>query len=142
RCLAFGPAPPGRSPGFPGDASHGAGPGTNALTAFPSLTLIVVRTGEGLVPEPKDARDVFEAFHDQRVKLLFEPVLDAITDRPKSSSPQPLSPRAKGSGAAPYPASKVITGLAWVPRESIVRKARGSDNWPLTWADDDHQYTA
>jgi hypothetical protein len=26
--------------------------------------------------------------------------------------------------------------------ESIVRKAKGSDNWPLTWADDGHQYTA
>ena len=73
---------------------------------------------------------MFEAFHDQRVKILFEPLLDAITDRPKQS------------GAAPYPPSKAITGIAWAPKETIVRKAKGSDNWPLTWADDDHQYTA
>src|SRR5262249_34939212 len=28
------------------------------------------------------------------------------------------------------------------PKESIVRRANDSDNWPLTWADDGHQYTA
>ena len=27
------------------------------------------------------------------------------------------------------------------PKEAIIRKAKGSDNWPLTWADDGHQYT-
>ena len=30
----------------------------------------------------------------------------------------------------------------WAPASSIVRKARGSDNWPITWADDDNLYTA
>src|SRR5438105_1784049 len=42
----------------------------------------------------------------------------------------------------PYPPSKLITGIKWAPVSSIVRKARGSDNWPLTWADDDMQYGA
>ena len=28
------------------------------------------------------------------------------------------------------------------PGASIIRKAKGSDNWPITWADDDHLYTA
>lgn len=42
----------------------------------------------------------------------------------------------------PYPASRVITGVTWAPEETIVRKAQGSDNWPLTWADDDNLYTA
>lgn len=46
------------------------------------------------------------------------------------------------SPAPPYPASSVITGVAWAPREAIIRKAQGSDNWPLTWADDDNLYTA
>jgi hypothetical protein len=31
-------------------------------------------------PEPKNPGDVFAAFHDQRVKVLFEPIIDAITD--------------------------------------------------------------
>ena len=43
---------------------------------------------------------------------------------------------------APYPPSPVITGIDWAPKESIVRKAKGSDNWPMTWADDDNLYTA
>ena len=57
---------------------------------------------------------MFEAFHDARVKILFEPIIDAITDR---SRPMP--------GTAPYPPSKVITGIAWAPKETIVRKAKG-----------------
>jgi len=42
----------------------------------------------------------------------------------------------------PYPKSSVIKGIEWAPRERIVRKARGSDNWPITWANDDNLYTA
>ena len=40
------------------------------------------------------------------------------------------------------PASPVIKQIDWAPVESIIRKARGGDNWPLTWADDGHLYTA
>ncbi len=47
-----------------------------------------------------------------------------------------------GQAAAPYPPSPVIESIAWAPRETIVRRARGSDNWPLTWADDDALYGA
>jgi CubicO group peptidase (beta-lactamase class C family) len=120
----------GRYPKLPRDTYYGAGAGDQLLIVVPSLNLIVVRNGEALAPEPKDPRDVFEAYHDQRVKVLFEPIIDAITDRPKKSS------------AAPYPPSKTITDITWTPKESILRKAKGSDNWPLTWADDGHQYTA
>jgi CubicO group peptidase (beta-lactamase class C family) len=119
----------GRYPRLPRDTYYGAGAGDQLLIVVPSRNLIVVRTGETLAPEPKDARDVFEAFHDQRVKILFEPVLDAITGGERSEGP-------------PYPPSKAIAGITWAPKEAILRKARGSDNWPLTWADDDHQYTA
>jgi CubicO group peptidase (beta-lactamase class C family) len=120
----------GRYPRLPRDTYYGAGAGDQLLIVVPSLHLIVVRNGETLAPEPRNARDVFAAFHDQRVKILFEPVIAAITDSPKRT------------GAAPYPPSRAITGIAWAPRQTIVRKARGSDNWPLTWADDGHQYTA
>jgi hypothetical protein len=44
--------------------------------------------------------------------------------------------------AAPYPPSPAITGVEWAPASSIVRQARGGDNWPITWADDDNLYTA
>ncbi|MFP4055426.1 MAG: hypothetical protein ACLF0G_00980 [Candidatus Brocadiia bacterium] len=42
----------------------------------------------------------------------------------------------------PYPPSPLIEGIAWAPRETIVRLARGSDNWPTAWADDGALYAA
>ena len=39
-------------------------------------------------------------------------------------------------------ASPVIERIEWAPAHSILRFARGSDNWPVTWADDDALYTA
>jgi hypothetical protein len=43
--------------------------------------------------------------------------------------------------APPYPPSPVITGLDWAPAQTIVRRAKDGDNWPVTWADDDALYT-
>ena len=42
---------------------------------------------------------------------------------------------------APYPTSDFITAVDfnWSTR---VKLAPGSDNWPITWSDDDHQYTS
>ena len=74
----------GRYPKLPKDTYYGAGAGDQLLIVVPSRNLIVVRFGEALAPEPKDAKDVFEVFHDQRVKLLFEPLLD--------DSPTPCKP--------------------------------------------------
>jgi hypothetical protein len=73
----------GRYPKLPRDTYYGAGAGDQLLIVVPSLRLIVVRNGEALAPEPKGARDVFEAFHDARVKVLFEPVIAAVTDGQK-----------------------------------------------------------
>jgi hypothetical protein len=47
---------------------------------------------------------------------------------------------AQTPSSAPYPPSSVIREIAW--DETIVRKAHDSDNWPMTWADDDALYTA
>lgn len=71
----------GRYPKLPKDTYYGAGAGDQLLIVIPSLNLIVVRNGETLAPEPTNAKDVFAAYHDPRVKILFEPVCDAITDR-------------------------------------------------------------
>jgi hypothetical protein len=40
----------------------------------------------------------------------------------------------------PYPPSPVITEVSF-DWSSHIRLASGSDNWPITWADDDKQYT-
>jgi hypothetical protein len=42
---------------------------------------------------------------------------------------------------APYPASRFICGVGF-QKSSHRREAPGSDNWPVTWADDNNQYTA
>jgi len=44
--------------------------------------------------------------------------------------------------ASPYPRSPVIKSIEWAPPETIIRRAQGSDNWPMTWAEDDALYTA
>ena len=41
----------------------------------------------------------------------------------------------------PYPYSSVITGIQF-DFSTHLRAAKGSDNWPVTWADDDNQYTS
>jgi CubicO group peptidase (beta-lactamase class C family) len=102
---------------LPKDAYWGSGAGHQVVLVVPSLNLIAVRNGENL-----DART---EHHEALNQFLFEPLLDAVTGtRP------------------PAPPSPVIKGLTWAPKDTIIRKAQGSDNWPLTWADDDHLYTA
>jgi hypothetical protein len=41
----------------------------------------------------------------------------------------------------PYPSSALIKGVTF-DWSTHIRLAEGSDNWPITWADDDHQYTS
>jgi hypothetical protein len=43
---------------------------------------------------------------------------------------------------APYPPSKVIHSIHFDDESQIVRKAFDSDNWPITWGDDDQLYTS
>ena len=52
-----------------------------------------------------------------------------------------LRPIMKATGP-PYPQSPVISKMTWAPKETIVRKAEGGDNWPLTWTEDDALFTA
>lgn len=109
----------GRYPKLPRDAFWGSGAGHQVLFVVPSLKLIAVRNGENL-PPPAD-------HHDALYEHLFGPLIEAIDDAKKG---------------APCPPSPAIKALEWAPKEAIVRKAKGSDNWPMTWADDDHLYTA
>lgn len=53
-----------------------------------------------------------------------------------------LAPLAAAAQKPPYPQSSVIKRIDWSPPSSVVRRARGSDNWPITWGDDDALYTA
>ena len=44
------------------------------------------------------------------------------------------------TSTSPYPTSPFISGISF-DWSTHVRLAQGSDNWPVTWAADDHQYT-
>ena len=105
----------------PTDAFAGTGAGQEVLLVVPSLDLILVRNGQYLGPRGE------ERFWQDMETLLFEPVLEALRT---------------GSGAAAYPPSPVIAGLQFAPKEEIIRKAIDSDNWPMTWADDNAIYTS
>jgi hypothetical protein len=116
--------------GLPRDAFWASGAGHQVLLVVPSLKLIAVRYGAALArtaPEPR-------SYHEPAYRLFFEPLVAAVTDRHSATG--------TGAATAPYPPSRVITKIEWAPRERIVRTARDSDNWPMTWADDGQLYTA
>jgi CubicO group peptidase (beta-lactamase class C family) len=102
----------------PSDAFAGAGANNQILLVVPSLNLILVRNG-------KKIYDIYqnESLWSTSEQYLFNPVIEAI------SKP-------------PYPYSRVITGVEFAPDSTVIRKAEGSDVWPITWADDDYLYTA
>ena len=41
-----------------------------------------------------------------------------------------------------YPSSAVIKSVSFAPSSQIMKKAEGSDNWPITWGSDDVLFTA
>ncbi|MCX7012630.1 MAG: serine hydrolase [Candidatus Sumerlaeota bacterium] len=102
----------GAWPSLPIDAIAGLGAGHQTLLVVPCLDLIVVRYG-GALGEP---------YHEAAAARLFAPLAEAV-----------LPP------AAPSP---VITRIEWAPASEIVRKAKDSDTWPSTWADDGNLYVA
>jgi CubicO group peptidase (beta-lactamase class C family) len=103
-------------PRIPRDAYVGAGAGQELLLVVPSLNLIVVRNGRAL--------GLTKSFWKDAVEQVFNPVV------------------ALARSQAPYPASEVVDKISFGPESKIVRRAIDSDNWPITWGDDDAQYTS
>jgi len=112
----------------PKDAFGGAGAGNQILLVVPSLDLIIVRNGN-VIGDPEKG----EGFWGGVEKYLFNPVLEAIVDTPV----KPL-----GEKGPPYPPSPVVREVTFAPVEEIRRDCIDSDNFPITWADDDAQYTS
>ncbi|MHB0878183.1 MAG: serine hydrolase [Anaerolineae bacterium] len=109
-------------PAVPRDAFSGSGAGQQALVVVPSLGLIAVRNGERI--------DSSISHHGGIYRYVLEPLFGAFRHQPA------------------YPPSPVITAVQWAPASSVARLGMGgrtrdgSDNWPLTWTDDGHLYTA
>ncbi len=112
-------------PKAPPDTIAGAGAGQQVLVVIRSLGLVIVRNGGGMTAP--------ESFWGGIEELVINPVLAAVKG---------YTPGAGLREKAPYPPSPVIRSVHFAEPAAIVRRACGSDNWPLTWADDGNLYTA
>ena len=61
-------------------------------------------------------------------------------DRPGRGEAGQAGRRSARAARAALPAEARILDVRWDDPASIIRRARGSDNWPTTWADDGHLY--
>lgn len=107
--------------GVPRDAYWSWGLHDSLIVVMPSLDIVVARAGSDWSRDWSGHYDVLRPF--------LVPIVASVR-------------RAAAHPAAPYPPSEVIVGLGWAPQQDIVRRAGGSDNWPITWGDDDALYTA
>jgi CubicO group peptidase (beta-lactamase class C family) len=103
----------------PRDAYWSWGLYDSLTVVIPSLDLVVARAGKSWKRDPG-------AGHYDVLKPFFEPIVASVRDAP---------PQTQQQGQ--------IRSIEWAPPETIARRAaRGSDNWPMTWADDDSLLTA
>ena len=121
----------GTIPGLPRDAFWSWGLYNSHILVIPSLDIVAVRAGGAWKITSDEHYDVLKPF--------FEPIAAAVRDFGRSSDTwsKRVSP-----ASAPYPKSSVIKDVVWAPASTIIRRAPGGDNWPMTWGDDDAQYTA
>jgi len=112
-----------RWPDMPWDAAMASGRRDQVMIFSPTRDLIIVRFGDDNIGQGRvDANPIN--------KYIGLPLANAIGE------------------IAPYPRSKKIIDIQWAPASTIVRLATGeatkdgSDNWPMTWAQDDVLYTA
>ena len=101
--------------GVPRDAFWSWGLFDSLILVIPSLDIVAARAGDSWKRAGGDHYDV------------LQPFLESI---------------AAAAGKPPYSRSSLIRRIDWSPVAAIVRRARGGDNWPITWGDDDLLYTA
>jgi CubicO group peptidase (beta-lactamase class C family) len=102
----------------PRDAYWSWGLYDSLIVVIPSLDIVAARAGKSLNKQWSSSYTAIEPFIE------------------------PIAMAAKAKDAPAYPPSPVIKGIEWAPADTIIRKASGSDNWPVTWADDGNQYSA
>ena len=99
----------------PRDAYWSWGLYDSLIVVIPSLDVVVSRAGKSW------KREVGGKHYDV-LRPFLEPIVASAGTLKRSEG--------------------VIRGIEWAPVETIVKKARGSDNWPMTWGEDNAQYTA
>ncbi len=103
--------------GVPKDAYWSFGLHDSLIVVIPSLDIVIARAGSDWSGSRKPSYyNVLNSF--------LQPIVESV------------------SYSAPYPQSEKITSLVWSPASEVVRKAAGSDTFPMTWADDGNLYTS
>lgn len=100
----------------PRDAFWSWGLYDSLIAVIPSLDIVVARAGSGWRSGWDGNYEVLRPF--------LEPICQSV------------------AAGAPYRHSEVIASMIWADASTVVHQANGSDNWPITWADDGEQYTA
>ncbi|MDA0837907.1 MAG: serine hydrolase [Planctomycetota bacterium] len=121
--------------GVPRNAYWSWGLYESLIFVSPDDDLVVARAGKSWQGQ---------STHYGVLQPFFGPLLGSLKGKAKEREPTDvgLDKGASRYPNAPYPQSAVIRSVVWAPPDSIVRKAGGSDNWPVTWGDDDALYTA
>ena len=123
--------------GVPRDAYWSWGLYDSLIVVIPSLDIVVARAGKSWNRDWDTHYDVLKPFLEPIAKSIRE------DDPPQAPADRPLESVDPSADDEPrYPPSPVIRGIEWSPPSTIVRRAKGSDNWPITWGDDDRLYTA
>jgi CubicO group peptidase (beta-lactamase class C family) len=115
--------------GLPVDTYWTWGLYDSLIVVMPTLDIVVARAGQSWKRAP-------DAHHYEVLKPFLLPIVAA------AGGGKPAAKRNTAESTAPYPPSPIIQGIDWAPADTIIRFAKGSDNWPMTWADDDALYTA
>lgn len=123
----------GTLPGLPKDAFWSWGLYESLIVVIPSLDIVIARAG------PK-GWDRSGTEHYDVLKPFMEPIAASVHEFGGGPSHYPKIAGAPAN--PPYPPSPVIKTIEWAPLSSILRRAKGGDNWPMTWGDDDILYTA
>ena len=110
-------------PSLPWDTAMASGAQDQVMIFSPLRNLVIVRFGSANIEQGRYAENVIDTY-------IGAPLAKAMGD------------------PAPCPRSEKITDITWAPASTIVRLATGgtmrdgSDNWPVTWAQDDCIHTA
>lgn len=114
----------------PRDAYWSWGLYDSLIVVIPSLDIVAARAG-------KSWKRTSRVAHYAVLQPFLGPIARSAAAGARQESKQPQqSSRARSKEA------RRISGIDWAPPETVVHLARGSDNWPLTWGDDDRLYTA
>lgn len=101
----------------PKDTFYSWGLHDSFIIVIPSLDIVIARAGETIAENQI-------APIESVLERILRPILMSI------------------NFGAPAPSSRRISNLEWDAPTTIIRKATGSDNWPMTWGSDDRLYTA